>query len=55
MEHGATVFAYHVEDSKRYGVASFDPATGRALTLEEKPERPKSNWAVTGSISTMPT
>ena len=48
VERGATVFAYHVEDPERYGVASFDPATGRALTLEEKPERPQSNWAVTG-------
>ena len=48
VERGATVFAYHVEDPERYGVASFDPATGRALTLEEKPERPRSSWAVTG-------
>ncbi len=45
---GATVFAYHVEDPERYGVVSFDPATGQAVTIEEKPEKPKSNWAVTG-------
>ena len=44
---GATVFAYHVDDPERYGVASFDDG-GRALTLEEKPARPRSNWAVTG-------
>jgi glucose-1-phosphate thymidylyltransferase len=45
---GANVFAYHVEDPERYGVAAFDPATGRATGIEEKPARPKSNWAVTG-------
>jgi glucose-1-phosphate thymidylyltransferase len=44
---GATIFAHHVNDPERYGVASFD-AVGRVLTLEEKPERPKSNYAVTG-------
>lgn len=44
---GATVFAYHVHDPERYGVAEFD-ATGRVLSLEEKPVRPKSNYAVTG-------
>ncbi len=44
---GATVFAYHVSDPERYGVAEFD-ATGRAISLEEKPTRPKSNFAVTG-------
>jgi glucose-1-phosphate thymidylyltransferase len=47
-ESGASVFAYHVEDPERYGVVSFEAATGRALTIEEKPKRPKSNWAVTG-------
>jgi len=44
---GATVFAYHVHDPERYGVVSFDEH-GKAETLEEKPDRPKSNYAVTG-------
>jgi glucose-1-phosphate thymidylyltransferase len=46
-EQGATVFAYHVQDPERYGVVEFD-AQRRAASLEEKPERPKSNYAVTG-------
>ena len=44
---GATVFAYHVHDPERYGVAEFDGA-GKVLSLEEKPVKPKSNYAVTG-------
>ena len=45
--HGATVFAYHVSDPERYGVVEFDSEM-RAVSIEEKPKAPRSNWAVTG-------
>src|SRR3546814_2835139 len=48
LTSGASVFAYQVDHPQRYGVDSFDRATGRALSIEEKPAEPKSNWAVTG-------
>lgn len=47
LETGATVFGYHVHDPERYGVVEFDHA-GKVLSIEEKPERPKSHYAVVG-------
>ena len=47
QEEGATVFAYYVSDPERYGVVEFDDA-GKAVSLEEKPKHPRSNFAVTG-------
>ena len=44
---GATIFGYHVQDPQRYGVVQFDSA-GQAISIEEKPQRPKSNYAVPG-------
>ncbi|MGB0087199.1 MAG: sugar phosphate nucleotidyltransferase [Rhodomicrobiaceae bacterium] len=46
-ETGATIFAYRVSDPERDGVADFD-AAGRVASIEEKPARPRSNYAVTG-------
>ena len=48
IDDGATVFAYYVNDPQAYGVVEFDGATGKAISLEEKPKEPKSNYAVTG-------
>jgi len=47
LQRGAVIFAYRVRDPERYGVVEFD-AAGRALSLEEKPQRPRSNYAVPG-------
>ena len=47
LSHGAKVFGYRVHDPERYGVVEFD-RTSKAISLEEKPKKPKSNWVVTG-------
>jgi len=47
IKDGATVFGYYVKDPERYGVAEFDD-TGKVFSIEEKPEKPKSNYAITG-------
>ena len=47
QESGATVFGYHVSDPERYGIVEFDKA-GKAISVEEKPDQPKSSWAITG-------
>jgi glucose-1-phosphate thymidylyltransferase len=47
FKSGATIFGYHVQDPERYGVVEFDPS-GRAMSIEEKPKVPKSNYAVPG-------
>lgn len=47
LEKGAELFAYHVTDPERYGVVEFNP-DGKAVSLEEKPKKPRSSWAVTG-------
>ena len=44
---GATIFGYYVDDPERFGIVEFD-SQGRAVSIEEKPEQPKSNYCVTG-------
>ena len=48
QDNGATVFAYYVNDPESYGVVEFNKETGQAISLEEKPKNPRSNYAVTG-------
>ena len=48
QDNGATVFAYYVNDPQNYGVVEFNRETGQAVSLEEKPKNPRSNYAVTG-------
>lgn len=48
LQKGASVFAYHVDDPERYGVVEFEKLSGKAISIEEKPVSPRSNWAVTG-------
>ena len=48
QSQGGTVFAYEVADPERYGIVEFDPTSGQASAIEEKPQNPRSSWAVTG-------
>lgn len=48
VKQGARIFAYYVRDPERFGVVEFDELTGRAISLEEKPKQPKSNYAIPG-------